>query len=526
MMASKRTFHEDENQGNDDKDLHDRAKRRHGDSQQDEAMNSFLKLFETAARKVMKEMIPSMLEHFISFRSSPNQYQGATSGHKALELCFVNSLPSRIFTQAKLQAEGGGPLLIELRYAASKQRVVTEEYSTVKVQICVLGGDFGDEDWTTHEFNARILKPRNGRGPLLTKGQTIVKLIEGVGYIDMNLVFSDNSCWTTDKRFRLGLIILDSSPTGADIREGKSQPFKVMDKRGESYQKSKRPSLNDEIWRLDKMGKVGKLNQQLSDNGIKTVKDLLRLNTTGSLREKFGNFKTLEKSIAHAKTCEEVDGGERYVYHYHATEQGIPVSLVFNCIYEVVEVIFNGQHYPLQYPDLVGEWKSLVEGLKQEAYNNLQDLKRIEPTTDDLVMKILTDTQVAPNVAPEQSFQQLVPTLGPSETWASTSTSTMIDQMTLNLSGGQVVPEEAYIDGGNEWDIDPFENYIVPNKWVQNPNSFTYGDRATSSNHSSFPNSTLSKGRSKTVWHKTLIVLKWVMPHVTKWKAKIFRCHR
>lgn len=49
--------------------------------------------------------------------------------------------------------------------------------------------------------------------------------------------------------------------------------------------KSERPALNDEVWRLRNIGKAGELRKQLSQNRIKTVKDLLRWDTIGLLRE-------------------------------------------------------------------------------------------------------------------------------------------------------------------------------------------------------------------------------------------------
>jgi len=115
---------------------------------------------------------------------------------------------------------------------------------------------------------------------------------------------------------------------------------------------------------------------------------------------------------------------------------------------------------------------------------------------------------------------------GQSELWISTTSTSIVHEAPLNLSGGsQVVPVETYnIDDGTGWDIGQFESYILPNQLLEpvNPCSFPYGDGATSSNHSFFLNPavyTSSKGKSKTVWQKTRNILKWVIPHVTKWKV-------
>ncbi|TKY61554.1 Calmodulin-binding protein 60 G [Spatholobus suberectus] len=535
-MASKRTYDEENHQGNDDRDLHVRAKRRNADPQQVEVTNLFTVL-EPLLRKVMEEVIPPMLQRYMSpcCRSCLNQ-RGATSGGRTLQLCFVNRLPSEIFTLANLTAKGGGPLQIELRYAESQQRVVTEVGSTMKAQICVLDGDFGfggNEDWTAEEFDAQTKEPREGRGQLL-KGDKIIELKNGVASINQNIVFTDNSCWTRSKTFRLGVKIVQSNSARADIREGRSESFKVKDNRGESYKKHDRPSLTDKVWRLKSIAKGGKLHRQLSSNGVKTVKDLLRLNTTGSLREKFGNINTWGKIIAHAKDCE-LDDDECYMYL--ATEQ--LTSLVFNCIYEVVEVNFYGQNCgrPLQSLNL--EEKRLVERVKQEAYKNLQYLVPIETTQDDIV-KTLTGTLAAPYGAPEQGLRQpflIAPQDG--SLLGFDQLRALRGKVPLNsCAGGQVVPEEAYVNdanGINGWALTQMDQFdfgscFTPNhsnQWEQPNCAFPCGEGASCSNPSFFPNTAVdirrSKGKSKTVWQKIRNALKWVIPHVAKSRAKHLR---
>ncbi|KAL4390682.1 hypothetical protein AHAS_Ahas03G0169500 [Arachis hypogaea] len=46
------------------------------------------------------------------------------------------------------------------------------------------------------------------------------------------------------------------------------------------YEKHYPPYLNDDIWRLKKIAKDGKIHKRLSSHGIHTVKDLLQLYTT------------------------------------------------------------------------------------------------------------------------------------------------------------------------------------------------------------------------------------------------------
>lgn len=46
------------------------------------------------------------------------------------------------------------------------------------------------------------------------------------------------------------------------------------------YKKHDRPSLDDEIWRLKKIAKDGRIHKDLSSHQVKTVKDLLQLYVT------------------------------------------------------------------------------------------------------------------------------------------------------------------------------------------------------------------------------------------------------
>ncbi|KAK7379189.1 hypothetical protein VNO80_04642 [Phaseolus coccineus] len=418
-MTSKRTYDTDHQNG-DDTNLQTFAKRgRH---------EATLTVTESLFRKWLEESLPPILQrHLPPCCRCRHNHEGGSSGGRALQLCFVNGLPEVIFTMANLTAEDGGSLEIELRYAESQQRVDEKELPTLKAQIYVLDGDFENEDWTAEEFDGKIMKPREGKGPLL-KGKTDIKIEKGFGSINTNITITDGSISTRTRTFRLGVKIVGPNSLGAEIREAISEPFRVKDKRGKSTLKPERPSLNDEVWRLKHIGKAGELRKQLSQNGIKTVKDLLRLNTIGSLREKFSKTNNAwDKIIEHAKDCE-VDDYERYSYRSRAVEQDISVSLVFNCIYELVEVIINEQHRSLQ--SLNSNEKRIVENIKLEAYSNPQNLELIKTSTRDIVTK-LTDTQVTSSSAPYQGLQ-LPAYQGQLETWTGTSQSILDDPFWLS----------------------------------------------------------------------------------------------
>ncbi|CAJ2631748.1 unnamed protein product [Trifolium pratense] len=226
------------------------------------------------------------------------------------KLCFMNNLPQRNYTDSKIKAKGGELLRIELR-DAENQHIVRGEGSSMKIQICVLHGDFRKEDWTAEEFDKQIVIPREGKGTLL-KGDKVITLKDGVAFIN-NLEFTDIIKGRT-KEVRLGAKIVRSNSIGSDIKEGRSEPFRVLNGRGKAYKKHDHPSMNDEVWRLRGMRKDGKLHTELASHGIKCVKDFLQLYKTNeaSLREKIG--KIAEKSwntiIAHVKECDVDDDDE------------------------------------------------------------------------------------------------------------------------------------------------------------------------------------------------------------------------
>lgn len=253
------------------------------------------------------------------------------------ELRFINKLPDTIFTQSKMIAEDHTPIQVALFDVRDNSIVTVGPLSSIKVELCALNGEFGfngREDWTEGEFNANILRERDGKRPLLN-GDRFITLKNGVGCVN-KAMFTDNSRWIRSRKFRLGTKVVQSTSTEANIKEGRSDPFVVKDSRGEckslklafashvyvtnndvshiifiidifvsiifcfllkslsvrktttmncnfvisAYKKHYPPSLNDYVWRLERIAKDGKIHKRLYLHGIHTVKDLLRLYTT------------------------------------------------------------------------------------------------------------------------------------------------------------------------------------------------------------------------------------------------------
>lgn len=160
--------------------------------------------------------------------------QAGISGAKPFQLCFINKLPDTIFTQSNIISEDESPLQIALFDVKSQSVVSDGPFSSIKIEICALNGDFGssgNEDWTEVEFNDNILHQRDGKQPLLI-GERFITLKNGVCCIP-KIGFSDNSRWVRSRKFRLGAKVVQQNSNGENVKEGASEAFVVKDNRGE-----------------------------------------------------------------------------------------------------------------------------------------------------------------------------------------------------------------------------------------------------------------------------------------------------
>lgn len=325
-------------------------------------------VLEPILRRVVKEELDSRLGFL---QSSPRRsliHPPESSASRGLQLCFINKFPSTLFTNTIVRGAEHAFLQIMLVESKSKNLIWYGPFSSVRVEILVLSADFaanGQDDWTETEFNQSIVREREGKRPLLV-GDLSFSLVDGIGRID-NVVFTDNSSWVRSRKFRLGIRAVPSSSSATGIREAVSEAFVVLDHRGESYQKHDRPSLDDPVWRLKKISKMGASHKKLESLGINTVKDFLmhyHINPS-FLRSALGKGvanRAWETIVKHAYECHL----DNTLFSY--TSAAERVELLFNCVYKVIEVKFDGQVY---HPDaLDAHQKALVDELKQLAFSN------------------------------------------------------------------------------------------------------------------------------------------------------------
>ncbi|KAL2480955.1 Calmodulin-binding protein 60 B [Abeliophyllum distichum] len=326
---------------------------------------------EPILRRVVSEEVERALAKLgparLDGRSSPKRIEGPDG--RNLQLHFKSRLSLPLFTGGKVEGEQGAAIHVVLIDANTGHVVTSGPESCMKLDIVVLEGDFnneGDEGWTLEEFESHVVKEREGKRPLLN-GDLQVTLKEGVGTLG-DLIFTDNSSWIRSRKFRLGLKVASGYCEGVRIREAKTEAFTVKDHRGELYKKHYPPALNDDVWRLEKIGKDGSFHKRLNNAGIFTVEDFLRLVVRDSqkLRTILGSGmsnRMWEALVEHAKTC--VLSGKLHIYY---PDDSRNVGVVFNNVSELSGLIANEQYYPAD--SLSDSQKVYVDILVKKAYDN------------------------------------------------------------------------------------------------------------------------------------------------------------
>ncbi|KAJ0266859.1 Calmodulin-binding protein 60 B [Hirschfeldia incana] len=317
--------------------------------------------------RALAKLGPARLTGSSGSGSSPKRIEGPDG--RNLRLQFRSRLSLPLFTGGRVEGEQGAAIHVVLVDANTGRAVVYGPEASAKLEVVVLEGDFNNEDdegWTQEEFESHVVKERQGKRPLLT-GDLYVTLKEGVGTLG-ELVFTDNSSWIRSRKFRLGLRVSSGCCDGMRIREAKTEAFIVKDHRGELYKKHYPPALNDDVWRLEKIGKDGAFHKKLNASGIVTVEDFLRtmVRDSAKLRTILGSGmsnKMWEALVEHAKTC--VLSGKLYIYY---PEDSRNVGVVFNNIYELSGLISGDQYYSAD--SLTESQKIYVDGLVKRAYDN------------------------------------------------------------------------------------------------------------------------------------------------------------
>lgn len=314
---------------------------------------SFQNALEPMLRRVVKEEVESAIrKHIMSLKRNSDE-DVFPCELRNLQLKFLSALSLPVFTGTRIEGEDGSAIKVALIDAVTDEVVQYAPESSAKVEIVVLEGDFDNdegENWAVEEFKNNIVREREGKKPLLT-GDIHIFLKEGTGSVG-EISFTDNSSWTRSRRFRLGARVVGNFD-GVKIKEAKTESFIVRDHRGELYKKHHPPSLSDEVWRLEKIGKDGAFHKRLSIERVRTVKDFLILLhlDPARLRNILGSgmsAKMWEVTIEHARTCVL----DKKVYLYYSPVSQHRNGVVFNVVGQVIGFYSESQYVPIdQLPD-------------------------------------------------------------------------------------------------------------------------------------------------------------------------------
>ncbi|KAJ6765046.1 PROTEIN SAR DEFICIENT 1 [Salix koriyanagi] len=243
-----------------------------------------------------------------------------------------------------------------------------------------------EEMETNEEFNRNIVKERTGKRPLLAGDCLTVNLRDGCAAIG-DIEFTDNSSWIRSRKFRLGVRVVPESYQGVRIREAITEAFVVKDHRGELYKKHHPPALQDEVWRLEKIGKDGAFHKKLAAARINTVQDFLKLSVVDprNLKGILGpgmSEKMWEVAIKHARTCDL--GSKHFVFRRPNC------TITFNPICQIVHAVIDGNSYSTEEIPCITIY---AENMVRQAYVEWDSLEEIVGISSDT--RLLTQGEPA-----------------------------------------------------------------------------------------------------------------------------------
>ncbi|KAJ1268235.1 hypothetical protein BS78_07G120600 [Paspalum vaginatum] len=343
-----------------------------------ETIQQIIQNLEPIIRRVVCEEIENFFSRHshIPLRSLPLHIQD-TEILPPLKLVFAKRLKLPIYTNNKLVDIMDNALEIQLMDTRTNYMITPPDTllgSSLRLEVMVLDGDFHCEDrdgWTPDQFNAAIVRAREGKRPLLVGSLVVAMNNHGVTVID-DVSFTDNSSWIRCRKFRIGVRVLPGTNFGARVQEAVSESFTVKDHR--VYKKHHPPFLTDNLWRLKNIGKDGPIDKRLESEGIRTVQDFLKLNTMNPerLRDLVGmSDKLWSATLNHAKTCDM--GGKCYVF------KTVGCDITFNPVGEVLAARFGDQTFPLK--ELLPQQLIHVKQLIPQAYQLWDQLEEVANET-------------------------------------------------------------------------------------------------------------------------------------------------
>ncbi|KAJ8449643.1 hypothetical protein Cgig2_005665 [Carnegiea gigantea] len=348
------------------------------------SMNNFCSAMEPWLRKVVNEEVERGLQRTMSILTRSRSLRIQAPEPANLRLMFTNkSLPAILFTCNKILDINSHPLQLVLVEQRGDQVTPTLPPYPLKLEIIVIDGGFPSTDsqaWTVDEFNRNVLKERAGKRPLLTKDLNYTIRDNNNCVTLGDIEFTDNSSWIPCRKFKIGARVVAETSPGCSrgavrILEALTDAFIVKDHRGESYKKHYPPRLEDEVWRLENIGKDGIFHRRLAQAGVLNVQDFLKLSVINpiNLKRILGGKKGIserkwESILKHARTSNL--GNKLYI------STGPNYSIVLDPICQILSINLDGETYSSS--DLNLSLKKEVDRLVENAYRTWDSLQEVE----------------------------------------------------------------------------------------------------------------------------------------------------
>ncbi|XP_078166473.1 calmodulin-binding protein 60 F-like isoform X2 [Carex rostrata] len=337
-----------------------------------EAINCKIEGLQMAFQKMeelMKTEINELKEKLNILQNPPdtNQSESEQEDHGRYELRFMDANIGRVYTGSEV--EGQENKLLQVAIYCNDSKITSGPLASAKFEVLVINRDFCasvEGGWSAETFQGSLVKARKEVGSIL-KDNYISQLSSGEAVLN-GLIFKDNSNWATEKKWRLGIRLLESNKVR--VLEAISKPFRVWDRHGKASEKLYPPLLTDGVECLKKVGKDRAL--ALKKKKICTVKDFLQrfhinqsrlLKILGIKSELDQSWKTM---IGHAKEC---DVGSN-LYSYQKDKWKTQSMLFFDSVYNVVGAEFGNRYRSID--ELKVSRKTLVNKRKKGFYKDIK----------------------------------------------------------------------------------------------------------------------------------------------------------
>ncbi|XP_073159050.1 calmodulin-binding protein 60 C-like isoform X2 [Henckelia pumila] len=295
---------------------------------------------------------------------------------RTLQLKFLNEVSLPVLTGKEIEGKGGTAMRLGIVDNETQQRVTSGPEASAKVEVLLLQADDDDDEHnlSSEDFNNKIITESDKEKPHVAKGMH-VRLKEGEAILS-DVKLGHGSSWKKRCSCRLGARLVDNS-NGSRVKEGWTESFMVEDRRGKLYGKHYPPSLLDEVWRLENIGRDGGPCKDLYKKKIFTVQDFRFLLSIDPqrLRKIFKGSKVWKAIVDHALTCV-IDDKKIYLY---SSPSKFNFVVAFDAVGQLMGIICNSHFVHL------GNLSEVEQASAREllllAFANREDITSVDDET-------------------------------------------------------------------------------------------------------------------------------------------------